>query len=329
MTEKLELVERHREEHGLNRCLKLVGVSKGTWHRRMRERQETKQEVRDRQLKGAALQVVKEHPAYGYRRMLPELLETFGERVNHKRLRRVLNRWDLALPRRVSRPRPSGIHQILRQGKGQLNLLQGWDPGPLEALSTDFTEVRYAGGRKKAYLMALIDIGSRWVPGWALGPSPNRELALTCWERARAQLEAAGRGTSGLIIHQDQDSVFTSYRWLRRLLIESEAMVSYSERGAKDNPWIESFWGHFKSENGSLLIEAEGLEELREVVGRQMAYYNERRRHSSLDYRSPVEYLTCEGIYLNSLAEPALSTGSAAGAQVQLISVYISTLFWG
>ena len=67
--------------------------------------------------------------------------------------------------------------------------------------------------------------------------------------------------------------------------------MSYSERGAKDNPWIESFWAHFKGENESLLIEAETLEELRKVIERQMAYYNERRRHSSLDYRSPVEYL--------------------------------------
>jgi putative transposase len=317
LTEKLELVEHHREEHGLNRCLELLGVSKGTWHRRMRHPEETKQEARDRQLKGPVLQVVKEHPAYGYRRMLPELLETFGERVNHKRLRRVLNQWDLALPRRVSKPRPSGIDQILRQGKGQLNLLQGWDPGPLEALSTDFTEVRYAGRRKKAYLMALIDIGSHWIPGWALGPSANQDLALTCWKRAGVRLEAAGRGTNGLIVHQDQDSVFTSYRWLRTLLMESEVIVSYSERGAKDNPWIESFWGHFKGENGSLLIEAETLEELREVVDRQMAYYNERRRHSSLDYRSPVEYLKSEGIHVDPLAQTALSTGSAAGAQVR------------
>ena len=78
MTEKLELVERHREEYGLNRCLKLVGVSKSTWHRRMRRREESKREARDRRLKGAVIQIVKEHPAYGYRRILVELLESFG-----------------------------------------------------------------------------------------------------------------------------------------------------------------------------------------------------------------------------------------------------------
>ena len=228
-------------------------------------------------------------------------------------MRRVLNRWDLALPRQVSKPRPSGVHQILRRGKGQLNLLQGWSPGPLEAPSTDITEVRYANGGKKAYLMALIDIGSDWVPGWAVGPRPNRELALSCWERARTQLEAVGRGTKDLIVHQDQDAVFTSYRRLRALLIESEARVSYSERGAKDNPWIESFWAHFKGENKSLSIEAETLEELCEVIDRQMAYYNERRRHSSLDYRSPMEYLQSQGIHLGRWHKQTSQLGPRQG----------------
>ncbi len=72
------------------------------------------------------------------------------------------------------------------------------------------------------------------------------------------------------------------------------------------------------TENGSLLVEAETLEELREVIDRQMAYYNERRRHSSLAYRPPVEYLKSQGIHVDPLALTDLSTGSAAGAQVQI-----------
>jgi len=303
LTEKLELVDRHRDEHGLNRCLRAAGVSKGTWHRRMRRCGETKQQARDRRLKGPLVEVVHEHPTYGYRRVQPELLEAFDLLVNHKRLRRVLNQWDLALPRQVSKSRPSGILQILDQGKGTLNRVAGWDPGPLEALSTDITEVRYADGAKKAHLMALIDIGSEWVPGWAVGRSADRELALHCWKRAEAQLEATGRSAKGLIVHQDQDAVFTSYAWLRRLLIESEALVSYSERGAKDNPWIESFWSHFKGENASLLSEAATVDELREVIDGQMGYYNERRRHSSVGYQSPTEYLRSRGIHVEPLAQ--------------------------
>ncbi len=317
MTEKLELVEKHRERYGLNRCLEAVNLSKGSWHRWVRQPQETQKEARDKELKTQVLEVVCDHPAYGYRKIQREL-KASGVKVNHKRLRRVLNRWDLALPRTVKKPKARAVQQILCQGKGELNLLQGWSPRPLEALSTDFTELRYVGGRKKAYLMALIDIGSRWVVGWAVGPSANRELALACWGKACRELEAAGHDTMGLIVHQDQDPVYTSHAWLRALLLEAGAVVSYSERGAKDNPWVESLWSHFKGENSSLLIEADTLSELEGVVDQQMIYHNEQRRHASLDYVAPVEYLSSEGIHVKPLAQNTPSAGSTPGAHVRL-----------
>ena len=312
MERKLALVEQHRQRYGLNRCLRALGVSKSTWHRRRRR---PEKRLRDEELKAKVLQVVEEHPAYGYRRIKVELAERYGTVVNHKRLRRCLREWDLALRRRVARPRPSEVRRILGRAKGKLNLLAGWEPEPLQVLCTDFTEVKYAGGARKAYLMAMIDPGSGWVPGWAVGSRADRELALRCWKSAKESLAKVGRSPQGLIVHHDQDSVYTSYRWLRKLLIEDKVVVSYCERGAKDNPWMESFWGHFKGENASLFFEAATLEELEWVIGRQMDYYNNERRHSSLGYRSPMEYLTSEVILLKTLAEIGLASGSVSGAQ--------------
>lgn len=108
--------------------------------------------------------------------------------------------------------------------------------------------------------------------------------------------------------------MYTSHAWLRALLLDAGAVVSYSERRAKDNPWIESLWGHFKQENGSLLIDADTFEELKQVVDQQMIYRNERRRHARPDYLTPVEYLRSEGIHVKPLAQNALSAGSARGA---------------
>jgi putative transposase len=99
-----------------------------------------------------------------------------------------------------------------------------------------------------------------------------------------------------MVVHSDQDSVYTSYEWLRTLIVEDGVVISFSENGAKDNPWIESFWSRFKGENHSLLWEAETLEELLEVVDRQMTYYNAKRRHSRLANRCPLDYLHQEGI---------------------------------
>lgn len=73
------------------------------------------------------------------------------------------------------------------------------------------------------------------------------------------------------------------------VLLGEKARLSYAERGAKDNPWIESFWGRFETENGELILQAETLEEVRKIVEEQLEYYNHKRRHSALDYRRPYE----------------------------------------
>ena len=268
MEKKLALVERHREEYGLNRCLRALSLSKSTWHRH-RCRSEVSQA--DAELKEKVLEVVEEHPAYGYRRIQAELAAHHELKVNHKRLRRLLSEWDLALRRKVAKPRPSGVRVILKEAEGKLNLVRGKKSEPFEVLCTDFTEIKYANGTRKAYLMAMLDPGSGWVAGWAVGKSADRELALKCWERAKANLAGWGVGPEGLIVHHDQDSVYTSYRWLGQLLIEDKAVVSFCERGAKDNPWMESFWGRFKVENGSLFGDAATLRELEWAIGRQMS----------------------------------------------------------
>ena len=96
MERKLELVEKHREEYGLNRCLRMLSVSKSTWHRYRRPKVSRK----DVELKEKVPRVVEHHPAYGYRRVQAELEARYEERVNHKRLWRLLSEWALALRRR-------------------------------------------------------------------------------------------------------------------------------------------------------------------------------------------------------------------------------------
>lgn len=228
---------------------------------------------------------------YGYRRILPELEERTGQRVNHKRLRRLLSKQELALPRQVSKQSPSPVEKILEKAAGQLNLAEGRDPGPLEAFSTDFIEVTYASENRKAYLMAVVDLKSKYVTGWAVGPSANCELAMCCWERVREQMSAVGAPLEGQIVHHDQDNVPVGYRWLRAILLDSGLRVSYSEKGARRNPWIESLWGRTKTEIGSRIAEASSLPALRSVFDKRFFCYNQERRHSSIGCIASREYL--------------------------------------
>jgi len=82
---------------------------------------------------------------------------------------------------------------------------------------------------------------------------------------------------------------------------------------------MESFWAHFKGENVSLFLDAATLEELEWVIGRQINYYNCERRHSSLNYRSPMEYFISKGIVPKMLAETGAQSDSAPGAQAPTI----------
>src|SRR6056297_1104152 len=181
LDERIELVEAHRDTYGLNRCLEALDVSKGTWHYRMRNGSKAAEKrSADDALRAPILKIIDTHPSYGYRRIRPELEEATGEVVNGKRLRRLLGAWDLGLRRAVSRPAPGPVRQTLAHAKGHLNLVKDHDPGPLDVLSTDFTELRYAGGdRRPGSSPSSI---SR-APGCRAGPPGRRPTASLRWRR--------------------------------------------------------------------------------------------------------------------------------------------------
>ena len=288
MNEKIELVKAHRQRYGLNTCLRAVGLSKGTWHYRQRRRSRAE---RDAALKAEIVSVIESHPGYGFRRIQAELKARLGGPINHKRLRRVLNQYDLGLRRCLPAASSSPVVKTVAQAGAAADLVKGHSFGPLEVFSTDFTELLYASGQRKAYLMVLLCIESRWAGGWAVGARRCRQLALKSLDTLTRNLGDVGRDLKGVIVHHDKDSVYTSYAWLQRVLLEEDGRLSYAEHGAKDNPWIESFWGRFKTEHADLFLACETLVEVETVVEGRLVYYNEARRHSSLDYKRPMEVL--------------------------------------
>ena len=293
--EKVGLARSAVQEYPLGIVLSALELARSTWYyhrgRAMRSYEEKYAELR-RPLEGIA----RAHPGYGYRRTVPELAERLGRVVNHKVVRKLHQCWDLPLRRGTSRPKPSGVRQAIEAAGDRVNLVARLDDiGLFDVLYTDFTELVYAGGRAKAHLMVLLDHAGKLVLGHAVGERAVRELALEAWERAKRTLHRLGQPLEGLIVHHDQDSVFTSYAWTARLLMDDDVRISYALRGARDNPEIESFHGRFKGENHSLFLDAEDLSELQAVVGRRIRYYNRERRHSSLGNHSPMAFLSLGG----------------------------------
>ena len=161
---------------------------------------------------------------------------------------------------------------------------------PFTVAYTDFTELVYANGQRKAYFMPILGHNCKVVYGWALSRSANRQTALTVWEQAKTMMTVEGIDWQGMIIHHDQDSVYTSYAWTYQLLRKDQARLSYALSGAKDNPTMESFFGRFKSEGHSRFLAADDFEQLQQIVAERVDYYNQSRRHSSLGGLTHLKY---------------------------------------
>lgn len=149
---------------------------------------------------------------------------------------------------------------------------------------------------QKAYLMPIIDHRSKFLAGYALDKLKDTDTALKAIKRATGMLKELGHSFKDKIIHHDQDPVYTGYSWMRQILVDLKASISYSERGAKGNTFMESFNSRIKREGRDLFLEAENIWELKRVVRERIEYYNQERRHSTLGQIAPLTYLKRETI---------------------------------
>jgi transposase InsO family protein len=136
------------------------------------------------------------------------------------------------------------------------------------------------------YLATVIDLASRRVVGFALADHMRTSLVSEALDMA----VKARRPLRGLIFHSDRGSQYTSHEF-RQLLGANGIVQSLSRpRQCWDNAVAESFFATLKTE----LIYRQAWETraaARSAVFEYIeAFYNRRRLHSSLGYRSPMEY---------------------------------------
>ena len=295
--QKVALEREARAAYGLPPVLAALDLPRSTWYYHRSRPVDDAEKYRH--LRGPLETIARQHPEYGYRRTTVEVREVYGLKVNHKVVQKLHRWWDLSLIRGTRRPKPSGIRQAImvvdiaaRAVGKRANLVSAMTKiRPFEVAYTDFTQLIYADGRGKAYLMAIVDHASKLVLGWAVGECAVTRLALRAWEKARQTLVRRGIPLAGMIVHHDQDPVFTGYGWTSRLLLENGVRVSYALNGAKDNTLMEAFFSRFKTENRSLLLDAQTMDQLTHLVTERMEYYNHERRHSSISYLSPAAYI--------------------------------------
>ena len=168
------------------------------------------------------------------------------------------------------------------------NLLQDAANAPVgkgEVLVGDITYLRMTGGGF-CYLACLQDKYTRRIVGWKVSTRMTAQLVIDVFQQARRR----GLIGKGAIIHTDQGSQYASVEY-RRLLYIGGFRQSMSRRGnCYDNAQAESFFSRFKAElveNGIF----ESIEDARsEVFSYIEGYYNRIRLHSSLGYKSPMQF---------------------------------------
>jgi len=141
------------------------------------------------------------------------------------------------------------------------------------------------------YLAVILDLYNRGIVGWAM--SERMSAALTI--RALKMAIRKRRPGDGLIHHSDQGSQYTDGRY-QALLKERGFQISMNGVGTwYDNAPMESFFGTLKGELVHHRVYRTRDEARPDLFYYIEAFYNRRRRHSSLDYLSPEAY---EQLYL-------------------------------
>jgi putative transposase len=135
-----------------------------------------------------------------------------------------------------------------------------------------------------AYVAFVVDVFSRRIVGWRVSSSLRSDLALDALEQALHARPGAG----GVVHHSDRFTTYASEDY-RDLLDANSNVCSMSRRGnCLDNAAMESWFSTVKAELGETFESiGHGKEQLFDYIE---VFYNQKRRHSTLDYVSPARY---------------------------------------
>ncbi len=151
---------------------------------------------------------------------------------------------------------------------------------PNHVWGTDITYIRLRKGW--AYLAAILDWSSRYVVGFAVSAHPDVTLCKSALD------DALAKGVVPEIHNSDQGSTYTSTEYTT-LLRARGIQISMDGRGrCMDNIFTERLWRSVKYEN-VFLMGYETVEQVTLGLTDYFTFYNTRRPHQSLGYKTPAE----------------------------------------
>ena len=250
------------------------------YYKPKRSRQE--REISDADLRDKIEFVQTEFRCWGYRTVQVHLARQYNLTVNHKRIRRVMRKFDLL--RRIKR---RFIHTTDSNHGFKVfpNLLKKLEvDGINQVWVSDITYIRILNGF--VFLAVILDVFSRRVVGWGLSKHIDHYLTVAALEMAIEKRKPE----SGTIHHSDRGVQYACPDYIAVLKREKFKISMSAAGNPYDNAYAESFMKTLKNEEVYLEeyvdypAVVEGIPQFIEAV------YNKKRIHSGINYLPPEEF---------------------------------------
>jgi len=279
---RFAFVEEHRNDIPVNRLCEIMDVSP-RGYRAWRSRPASRQQRTDMVL----LAHIREQfrlslGSYGRPRMTEELKE-LGFDVGHRRIGRLMRQNRITVKRNKKFKATTDSNHSFNIAPNLLNR-DFYADRPNQKWAGDISYVWTQEGW--LYLAVILDLHSRRVIGWAVSSRMKRDLAI----RALNMAIALRRPPKGCIHHTDRGSQYCSHDY-QKILRQHGFKVSMSGTGnCYDNAAVETFFKTIKAEllwQRSWRTRRDAEMAIFEYIN---GFYNPRRRHSALGWKSPLAF---------------------------------------
>ena len=265
----MNAVSMMRDVVGLNRSLRLCGVSKSMWYHRPSPRNVKP----DPKVQDAVMRIAPLRPTYGSRRMAAQVSRELNRPVNRKAVRRIFGRLGWSAPARTKREIIRSNRKVPRpEGPGQF-----WE--------SDMSYI-WCGVDGWCYCFNVVDVFTRQWLAFVLADRATRHEAIMSVNNAVAAAEPT---LPGLVVRVDNGTQYTSRDFRSSMAALGITLEYIYVNTPEQNGHIESFHKTLKKEY-VWPHEFANLAEAEEVIRAAFDDYNNDRIHSSLGYLTPAEF---------------------------------------
>lgn len=223
----------------------------------------------------------------GARSIYMNLLNKKGIRMNQKKIRRLMKKYNLVCPIRKHNPYKQMVRALKTNAVADNHLKREFLlHGARAVLLTDITYIPL--NKYFCYLSVIKDAFTKEILSYVLSESLEVDFVLATVNQL---IKKHGTNlSSNVMIHSDQGCHYTSVKF-RELINNYHLRQSMSRRGnCWDNAPQESFFGHMKTELIDYSNTWTTIEEVQATIDDWMDYYNNERYQWSLNKMAPTEY---------------------------------------